>query len=420
MPNTHPAVAHEAWTVRPVTEPEFPDFSRTCAEALLSPVTSEERIELHLANTDLDRTLAAFDGDRIVGTTQVHSFQMALPGGVRPVAGVSAVGVLPTHRRRGVLTALMRRQLRDVYERGEAVAALFASEGGIYGRFGYGLAALSGTVTVRKGEGVLRPDAPRDPALRLRMAAPAAAREELAVVHRTAVPARVGEFHRGERWWDRVLRDPETDRGGFSPCKAVLVEDGAGPLGYALYRVKQDWDEFGNADGSLKVVELQATDPAAHAMLWEFLLNRDLVGTVTADLRPADDPLLYLLADRNRARMTLDTGFWGRLVDLPKALSERSYAAPVDVVVEVSDPVCPWNEGRWHLSADTRSAHCERTEREADLALGVGTLGSAYMGGERLTSYAAAGLVHRARPGAVAELSTALVTPALPHCSAIF
>lgn len=420
MPDSSPPLPRPTWPVRPVSDSEFTEFFGACVEALLGPPPTQERISLYRANIRLEDTLAAFDGDRIVGTTAAFPFQMTLPEGVRPVAGVSAVGVLPTHRRRGVLTALMRHQLRGVYERGEAVAALFASEGGIYGRFGYGLAALLGTVTVRRGEGSLRPDAPRDTALRLRMAAPAVVRAELAQVHQAAAASRVGEFQRSEYWWNRILRDPETERDGSSELKSVLVEGDTGPVGYALYRVRAHWDSHGNADSSLEVLELHATEPAAHVMLWEFLLNRDLVGSVTARMRPADDFLLSLLADRNRARMIPDTSFWARLVNLPRALSERSYAAPVDVVVDVADPVCPWNHGRWRLSADRWSAHCERTGHPADLALDVGVLGSAYMGGERLSAYAAAGLVRQTRPGAVMELSTALTTPTMPHCSVLF
>jgi predicted acetyltransferase len=170
----------------------------------------------------------------------------------------------------------------------------------------------------------------------------------------------------------------------------------------------------------MEVEELFATRPAALVALWEFLLNRDLIGKVTAFLRPADDPLLYLLTDRHRARWTPDTGVWGRLVDLPRALSERSYAAPVDVVIEVADAMCPWNEGRWRLRADREHAECIRTDDPADLSLDVGVLSSAYLGGEALTAYAAAGLVREARPGAVAELSAALVTPTIPACSMIF
>ncbi|GLU47939.1 GNAT family N-acetyltransferase [Nocardiopsis ansamitocini] len=413
--------AAEAWPIRPVTESEFTDFSKVCSEALLSSSIDEERIARHRTNTEIDRTLAAFDGAQLIGTTGAYSFQMTLPGGIRPVAGVTCVGVLPTHRRRGVLSALMRRQLHDIHERGvEAVAALFASEGGIYGRFGYGLAALSGTITVRGGEGALRPDVPRDPALRLRMVEPREIRKELAVAHQASAANRIGEFSRDERWWDRVLRDPEEDRGGYSGHKCVLVEDGAGPLGYALYRVKQQWDDFGVADSLLGIVELQATAPAAYAMLWEFLLNRDLVRSVRAELRPSDDSLLYMLADRNRARMTLDTGLWMRLVDVPRALSERSYAAAVETVIEVTDPVCPWNAGRWRLSGGPGAALCEGTTEPADLTLSVSTLSSAYAGGERLSSYSAAGLVTEHRPGSVAELSTALTTASVPNCSVIF
>lgn len=232
--------------------------------------------------------------------------------------------------------------------------------------------------------------------------------------------SRVGEFCRTPQWWDHLFTHMDRRQDHFSPMKCVVVTDGDAPVGYALYRTRQHYDAYGIADGTLDVEELFATRPTALVALWEFLLNRDLVGQVTASLRPADDPLLYLLADRNRARWTPSTGLWGRLVDLPRALSERSYAAPVDVVIEVADAMCPWNSGRWRLQAAHNHVRCVRTDDPADLSLDIEVLSSAYLGGETLTAYAAAGLVQQRRPGAVSELAAALVTPTRPACSLIF
>ncbi|GAA3746854.1 putative acetyltransferase [Spinactinospora alkalitolerans] len=409
------------WRIRPIEEPEFPTFVAVFEEAFASAGDPSRHAERARPIAEFDRTLAAFDGDRVVGTTGIRSFTMTLPGGQRPVAGVTAVSVLPTHRRRGILSALMRRQLSDIRERGrEAVAALFASEAPIYGRYGYGPAARSVDLTLRRGEGALRADAPRDPALRVRLAAPKEVRKELALVHQGSAAQRVGEFVRDDNWWKVLLEDPEDERGGFSEAKCALVEDDAGPLGYALYRIRPAWDAHGLADSALHVGQLHATAPAAYALLWEHLLSRDLVTTVTAGNRPVDDPLLHLLTERDRARSILTDNLWVRLVDLPRALEQRAYSAPVDLVIEVTDRVCPWNAGRWQLSADTRNARCEPAEREPDVRLDVATLGAAYLGGTRLGSYAAAGLVTEEREGAVAELDTALSHPTQPHCGVIF
>ncbi|MFC7328757.1 GNAT family N-acetyltransferase [Marinactinospora rubrisoli] len=419
-PATRSSGGQEPWTIRPIVPDELHDFRQVGLEAMLMSATPGPPPEVWRPLIEPDRTLAAFDGARIVGTTLAHRFSMTLPGGPRPVAGVSAVGVRPTHRRRGVLSALMRRQLADLREHGEAVAALFASEGGIYGRFGYGAASSGVSIRIGRGEGALRADAPRDPALRLRLTAPEDAAKELAVVHEATMLQRPGTFARDERWWRRILADPEETRGGFGAHTCVLVEDGAGPLGYALYRVRPGWDDYGVAAGELQVKELYATAPAAYAMLWEHVLQRDLVATVTADLRPPDDPLYHLLADYYRARTVVSDALWIRLVDLPRALEQRAYSAPVDVVVEVTDTAGPWNAGRWRLSADPRGAACERTEREPDLRLDVADLGAAYLGGIRLGALAAAGRVTEIRDHAVAELDAALSWPLHPHCGVIF
>ncbi|NYI98469.1 putative acetyltransferase [Streptomonospora nanhaiensis] len=396
-------------------ESEFPAIVRVVGEALLG---GKNDAEFYRGLTDLDRTLTVFDGPQPVGSTTSHGFTMTLPGGPRPVAAVSAVGVWPTHRRRGILSALMRRQLADIRARGEDVAALFASEGGIYGRFGYGPAAAAVSFTLPTRDAALRPDAPRDPALRLRLLDAADARKEIAVVHQAAAPQRVGEFQRGDAWWTRVLRNPPGNP--FSDLRCAVAEDDAGPLGYVLYRTRQTWDDHGVADCALRVEELYATAPAAHTLLWEHVLTRDLVTTVTCDMAAPDDPLFHLLADPYRARRRHVDNLWIRLVDLPSALERRSYAAPVDVVLEVADRHCPWNAGRWRLTADTAAARCRPTDQEPDIRLDTAHLGAAYLGGTRLGGYLAAGLLTEVAPGAVQRLDTALHRADLPYCGNVF
>ncbi|WP_046469514.1 GNAT family N-acetyltransferase [Allosalinactinospora lopnorensis] len=422
MSRSHTARTDDAatWSPGPIDDDRFAAFARLCAEALNSHNASVERLEHYRAITDLDRTLAVFDGEQMVGTAVAHSFTMTLPGGQRPVAGVSGVGVWPTHRRRGILSALMRRQLADIRERGEAVAALFASEGGIYGRFGYGSASASAMITLRRGEAALRPDLPRDPGLQLRLASPGEVRDELSLVHQAAASTLVGEFARDKARWDLLLSGEERDRAGFSSLKCALAEDGTGPSGYALYRIRQQWDDHGVADCPLRVDQLYATTPAAHALLWEHVLTRDLVSTVSTALRPLDDPLFHLLSDKYPARSRLTDGLWIRLVDLPAALEQRSYAAPVDVVIEATDTYCPWNAGRWRLAADTGSAHCTMTDAEPDIRLDVSHLGAAYLGDTRLSSHLAAGSLTEETAGAAQRLDTALSLPTRPFCGVIF
>ncbi|ASU84842.1 GNAT family N-acetyltransferase [Nocardiopsis gilva YIM 90087] len=422
---SHPASSSASpagsdWPTRAIAPDELPTFHRVLGEAMLFGDITETRSEAYGGIMEFDRSLCAFDGSQMVGASTTHSLEMTLPGGPRPVAGVSAVGVWPSHRRRGVLSAIMRRQLADTRERGENVAALFASEGAIYGRFGYGPASRAYAVTVRTHEVDLRPDIPRDPALRLRLSTPGAAGKELATVHRTAAAQRVGEFQRDERWWKAILADEPERRGGASAYRCAIAEDDAGPLGYVVYRITGQWTDHGTPDGRIDVAELVATAPAAYALLWEYLLTRDLVTTVSAELVAPDDPLLHLVTDPQRIHRQVTNGLWIRLVDVAAALEQRSYAAPVDVVLEVSDASAPWNAGRWRLTADTEAARCTGTDAEPDIRLDVCWLGAAYLGGTTLGTYRTAGLITEETPGAVDRLDTALSRSEQPFCGEIF
>jgi predicted acetyltransferase len=364
-------------------------------------------------------------GEAVIGTTGAYSLQMAVPGAVLPVAGITAVSVLPTHRRRGVLRSLMRRQLAGIAARGEEpVAALWASETPIYGRYGYGKATANAYFRFERGDGGLNPYTPDDPTVRLRLADPRAVTAELAKTYESVLPGQPGFFARSEDWWGRVLHDPPEERHGLGPLRCLLAEDAAGPRGYALYAGAERWDDpTGLPDGHLTVREVLGADPAAGAALWHNLLTRDLVTVVTAEYRSAEDPLLYQLLDPRRARAQVSDGLWVRVIDLPAALAGRAYSGPVDVVLEVTDELLTGNAGRWRLRAGdpgSSSVTCQRTDAPADLALDVRELGAAYLGGTRLGTLAAAGLVRELRPGRLGPLSAALTWDPAPWCPQLF
>ena len=416
-----------SYPIRPITEDELADFLFVDQHAFNGTPPSERLHANFLSRIEFDRTLVAFDGQTMVGGTGIYSFQMRVPGAMAAVAGVSLVAVLPSHRRRGILSALMRRQLADIGERGEAVAALFGSESAIYGRYGYGRASWQAAYRLHGREGALAPDAPADPGLRLRLTEPASARAELAKVFELALAERPGLYARTEPWWDRLLLDLDADGGVSKPIRCLLAEDDSGPRGYAVYTTASRWDqdEF-LPDGVLEVSESIATDPAATAALWGDLLSRDLVNEFHARLRPVDDPVRYLLADPRRLRPLVTDGLWIRLVDVGAALALRHYACPVDVVIEVIDELYPQNQGRWRLAAAAAAAPagfhatCERTTAPADVVLPVAALGAAYLGGTRLGSLAEAGLVTETRAGSLAVLSTAMSWEPAPWCPMIF
>jgi predicted acetyltransferase len=436
------SIMADSYLIRPITDDEYDGF-RLVMQHAFHGAPSRDAPPWRRQLFEIDRSLAAFDPARQdagpVGTTGIYSFGMAVPGGVLPVAGVTMVGVLPTHRRRGILRSIMRRQLADIAARGEEpIAALWASETAIYGRYGYGKAAGNAYFKFGRGGGALGRRAPADPALSLRLAKPADVVSELAKVYAAVLAGQPGFFTRSDAWWARVLHDPEEERHGFGPQRCLLAEDGNGIRGYALYAAQGSWDDQTDLpDGVLEVRELIAADPAAGAALWHDLLGRDLIAAVIADHRPGDDPVLYQLLDARQARSTVRDGIWVRIIDLPAALARRAYACPVDAVLEVTDEMLPGNAGRWRLRAavpaggqpgdsgpgDSGTASavtCERTSDPADIALDVRELAAAYLGGTRLGTLAAAGLVTELRPGTLGALSAAFTWDPAPWCPRVF
>ncbi|MEV6111333.1 GNAT family N-acetyltransferase [Streptomyces sp. NPDC052109] len=381
-----------------------------------SSAPPEER-ELDRSVTEFERSLAAWDGEEIVGTAGAFSFRMTVPGGTAvPAAGVTMVGVAATHRRRGVLTSMMRRQLDDVRALGEPVAVLTASEPAIYGRFGYAAATFRTAAEIDTSRVTLAlPPGVED--VRVRYAAPADALDACEAVYAALVPRRPGMLARQPGWERAGLLDPESERGGASALQCAVAERDGQVTGYVRFSTKIGWGESGH-DGTVQLRDLAALDPVTEAALWRFLFGIDLMTTLSVGSRPVDDAWRYLVSDIRRCRPRLRDDAYVRLVDVGTALSARTYQVPVDVVLEVEDAFCPWNAGRWRLTGDPKGASCERTADAADLALSVRELGAAYLGGVTLLSLAAAGRVRELRPGALAEASVAFgspVAPWLPH-----
>lgn len=397
------------YPIRPITLSELPQFIRVGEHAFNSTWPTEAFVNWERMVFEPERSLAAFDGDEIIGTTTIMSFDLIVPGGEVSAAGVTSVAVLPSHRRRGVLTSLMNTQLGDISAGTEPVAALFASESVIYGRYGYGVATHHLRYTIKRGESLLA--MPANPPT-LRIVDPKSATSSLKHVYNSVRATRPGMMTRHEAYWNVMLDDPEFVREGSTPTYCVLAEDGSGPCGYALYSAKPTWADDGLPAQVLVVRELFSTGRDATLALWVDLLSRDLVGEVATRSRPLDDPLLHELADPRRTRPSYADGMWIRIVDLPAALTQRKYSCDVDIVIEVADDRLPANNGRWRLQAgglgDEGKPTCERTTAEPDVAMPVRVLGAAYLGDARLGGLAAAGQITELRPGAVAALSAAM------------
>ncbi|MFJ7298618.1 GNAT family N-acetyltransferase [Streptomyces sp. NPDC099088] len=378
--------------------------------------SSEER-ELWNALTEYDRSLGVWDGEECVGTAGAFSFRVTVPGGASvPAAGVTMVSVAATHRRRGVLTAMMRRQLDDLRAGNEPLAVLTASEPAIYGRFGYGIGTLQINAEIDTGR-VRLSVPPGTDDVRLRYAAPGDVLDVCEAVYARRVPERPGMLARQPGWERLQVLDPEGERDGASPLQCVVAERDGSAVGYTRFRVKPGWGPAGH-DGVVQLEDLEGTDPPARAALWRFLSDVDLTTTLRTRGRPVDEDWQHLVSDIRRCQVRLKDALHVRLVAVGAALEARTYQAPVDVVLEVEDAFCPWNEGRWRLTGDAKGASCVRTGDSPDLALSVRELGAAYLGGVPLASLAAAGRVRELRQGALAEASmafTSVVAPWLPH-----
>jgi predicted acetyltransferase len=333
-----------------------------------------EAVDNFMALVGPERALAAVEDGQTIGGCCAFPFDVTTPGGRVKAAGVTMVGVQPTHRRRGVLSALMKRQLSDIRERGESVAYLWASEESIYGRFGYGLTGLAGDVEIARERNRFFSDAP--PLGRVRLAPLAEALAPVRAVYDANAATRPGLFTRNEEWWKRrVLVDLAWQRAGGGELVCALLEIDGAPAAYALYRFDQKWERSIPA-GVVRVVECMATSPEAMRSIWRYLLDLDWCATIKAGFLPADHPLVLLAAEPRRLKLAFREGCFLRLVDVPAALKSRSYG-PGEIVIEVSDTLLPENDGRWLVSA----AGVQKTDRTPDLACDVSALASTYLGG---------------------------------------
>jgi predicted acetyltransferase len=366
---------------------------------------------------EMDRSLGLFEGDQVVATSGIYSRELTVPGGVVPCAGITWVTVAPTHRRKGVLTAIMRRQLTELQaQEREPVAALWAAEYPIYGRFGYAPATLHGGFVGRVERLKLRPDVDlgTGTVALVDRATYQPAAEALYDRVRRFVP---GNLARDQRWWDRKLRDLPDQRDGATALRFLLHTETDGTVtGYAAWRVKAGWTDDNEPDATLLVEEVRASTTQAYAAMWKLLLSVDLVRTVRMNKPSVDDPLRYLVTDGRALTVRPSDALWVRLVDVGRALSARRYPERIDLVFEVRDDFCEWNTGRWHVWGHPAGAFCDRTDRDPDIVLGIEELSAVYLGGTSLATLQAAGRVTEISPGAVTLASTAFGWPVTPWC----
>lgn len=397
--------------IRPPAEDELRAAMLAAEVAFGTGVVEDEDWERERKALPASRALAAYDGGKPVALTGAYKFDLSIPGGELPCAGVTWVGVIPTHRRRGILRDLMRRELEDVHGWGEPIAALWASEAAIYGRFGYGHAAPNAQAKSDRARFVLRAEATGS----VRLVDADEAFELFPPVYERVRATRAGMLSRDERWWkEHRLADPESWRRGASRKFYAAVELDGVVEGYAYYRIKDEWEE-GFSKSEVRVIEALATSVEADRALWSFLHGIDLIIRVSASIFDLGSALPLLVRDPRALGLRVGDGLWLRLVDVDAALRARSYRPGQSVVLEVRDELCPWNAGRYRVGDDAG-----RTEDTADLALDVTDLASAYLGGFDFHRLARAGLVEERIEGSVEAATLLFRTDLPPHCPEVF
>ena len=398
--------------IRPPAEDEL-RAAMEAAEAAFGEEIEDDAWERERKILPASRALGAFDGGRPVGLAAAYAFDLSIPGGELPCAGVTWVGVLPSHRRRGILRDFMRRQLDDVRGWGEPIAALWASEASIYGRFGYGPAAPGVAAKSNPARFALKGDAGSNVAVRLIDAEEAS--QLFPPIYDAVRSGRAGMLSRSETWWKELrLADPKEWRRGASQKFYAVAELGGKAEGYAMYRVKSEWED-GFPRGEVRVIEAFATSTVVERELWRFLHSIDL--TVKVDVFSLDPASTLFLNVRDPRALGLRLGdaLWLRLVDLDAALQARSYKPGRSVVLEVTDDLCSWNAGRYRVGDDAG-----RTEDTADLALDVADLAAAYLGAFDFHRLVHAGRAEERSDGA-AEAATLLFRTELPpYCPEVF
>jgi predicted acetyltransferase len=382
--------------------------------------------EMSATKTDLGRAWVIDTGDRFAGNAAAYSLRVTVPA-VRgapcptvPMAGVTAVGVHPTHRRRGYLRQLMRAMHDDARERGEPLAGLEASESIIYGRYGYGLAATLAEYSIDSRASAFAVPAPE---IGLSLIDRDEAAEVLPELFDRQRRTRAAEVDRSPAYWTRLLADRPHHREGLSARFHAVADEG-----YVLYRAVRGADAFRGERVGIVVEELRGVSAEVEAALWRFVLDLDLVGRVTCKRRPVDEPVRWRLADPRQLRTdAIEDRLYVRVLDTAAAFEARGYQAEGRLVLDVLAPTPPEGDidqapGRWVLEAGPDGASCRRARagEDADLRLGLAALATLYMGGFPASLLAAGGRVEELRPGSLAVADDLLTTRPSPRSGTWF
>lgn len=342
-----------------------------------------------------------------VATVNSWVAPMTAPGGEIPMWAISSVTVAATHRRRGIARNLLEGELRAAAAAGVPIAGLTASEATIYPRYGFAAAVPVARMRIdARRAGWTGGDAPG----RLAYVEREQLARELGEVHERSRARRAGQIPGWAGRWRRMA--------GLTPgaSKAAAVRgvhylDAAGAVrGVVAYAMEEVPDRFGF---TCSVHHLAAETDEALRALWGFLVQHDLVETITVDLRPVDDPIPQLVVDQRAVEVAVHDHGWLRVLDVPAVLAARAYRAPLDAVLRVADPY-GFADGTWRLRVDgTGAAEIEPSDAVPDVELGVVELSALSVGGVRATQLRAAGRI-RAEAAVAASFDDAFRTADAP------
>jgi predicted acetyltransferase len=400
-----------------------PDELRAWIEpigAAFAEAFTDAEFEQELKLWEPDRLIGAVDGDAWVGTGGAYTFRLTVPGGEVGAAGITMIGVSPSHRRRGILRQMMRWLLDQARERGESTAILWASESAIYPHFGFGLGTLQANFDIERSRA--RFSRPAGPHGRIRIVDRDEAVELFAPIYDAIRPGRPGMLSRSDaKWRHDQLDDADWQRSTNGIKYRVVLEVDGVARGYAIYRVKADWGDRG-PNNTMTVFEVVGLDGVTERAIWEWLFDLDLLGRIKGIRGTMPHPLLLQLTEPRQLGLTVREGMWLRLIDVRAALEARSYGAAGSLTFEFTDEFCPWNAGRWRLDvpSDRGAATLTASDTEPDLTIDTADLAATYLGTFTFADLARAGRVGECRPGAIAAADALFATAAAPWCSTMF
>jgi predicted acetyltransferase len=409
--------------VRPIAEAEFADWLRAVNTGFLrSSAVTEEELDARRERFVPGRYLGAFDGGRCVATFRSFDQELTVVGGARiPADAVSGVTVHATHRRRGLLSRMMARDLAAAKERGDVVATLIAAEYPIYGRYGFGVATRTAEWTVDVPRAGLDPRwaGPADGG-RIDLVDGEEIRKLGPDLHARLCRLQPGAIDRDEIWWKWNTGAVRADPSWKDPFYAVYRSASGEVEGMAAYDVDDNWGDAKQPLNTATVRWLTGVTPAAERALWQYLCSVDWVVRVKSGWRAPDDLLPHLLPDPRAAALTsLADWLWVRILDVARALEARTYEGEGTLVLEVAG-VDGLTGGRYRLDASAAGASCTPATGSAELVLGPGELAALWLGDESAVRLAALGRVREERAGAARKADALLRTSRRPWCPDLF